>query len=144
MNKAKRDYSLFGDEHVRRYQETNGEVGYDWNGTHILLLTTKGRRTGEMHTTPLIFTQQGDAFSIIASKGGAPEHPAWYLNIQNDPNVKVQVKGDVYEAKARTAESPEREKIWADAIKVWPEYDGYQEKTDRKIPVVVLDPVRKL
>lgn len=140
----KPDFSLFGAEHVRVYRETDGETGYMWNGAPILLLTTKGRHSGEQRTTPLIFAQHGDGWGIIASKGGAPQHPAWYLNIQNDPTVQVQVKGDVYEAKAHTAGSPDREQIWADAMKVWPYYDDYQAKTGREIPVVVLEPVKKV
>lgn len=138
------DRSLFGDEHVRVYRETKGERGYEWNGTRILLLTTTGRKSGERRTNPLIFVPHGDGWAIIASKGGAPEDPAWYLNLEADPRVEVQVKADVYEARARTAPSPEREQIWAEAVKVWPDYDAYQAKTPREIPVVVLEPSRKL
>ena len=142
---AKRpDFSLFGEKHIRAYRETNGEIGYDWNGTKILLLTTTGRKSGERRTSPLIFVPHGDGWAIIASKGGAPEHPAWYLNLDADPKVEVQVKGDVYEARARTAQGAEREQLWAEALKVWPSYDDYQAKTPRQIPVVVLEPVRKL
>src|SRR5262245_23802477 len=103
------DISLLGDEHVRVYRETDGETGYIWNGAPILILTTKGRRSGQPRVIPIIFTPYKDSWVIIASKGGSPTHPAWYLNILGDPNVQVQVKADVYEAKARTAESPERE-----------------------------------
>jgi deazaflavin-dependent oxidoreductase (nitroreductase family) len=138
------DISLLGDEHVRVYRETNGETGYIWNGAPILILTTKGRRSGQPRVIPIIFTPYKDSWVIIASKGGSPTHPAWYLNILDDPNVHVQVKGDVYEAKARTAESPEREQIWAECLKIWPNYDIYQSRTSRLIPVVVIDPVRKL
>lgn len=138
------DISLLGAEHVRVYRETNGEVGYIWNGSPILLLTSKGRKSGEDRTIPIIYTDWKDGWAIIASKGGSPTHPKWYLNVEADPHVQVQVKGDIYEAVARTAESPEREQIWAEAIKHWPNYDVYQSRTDRKIPVVVLNPVRKL
>ena len=138
------DRTLFGDEHVRVYRETKGERGYEWNGTRILLLTTTGRKSGQSRTHPLIFVPHGDGWAIIGSKGGAPDHPAWYLNLEANPRVEVQVKGDAYEALARTAQSPEREQIWAEAIKVWPDYDAYQAKTPRQIPVVVLEPERKL
>lgn len=138
------DTSLLGAEHVRVYRETNGEQGYIWNGSPILLLTSKGRKSGEDRTIPIIFTGWGEGWAIIASKGGSPTHPKWYLNVLDDPHVQVQVKGDVYEALARTAGSPEREQIWAEAIKHWPNYDIYQSRTDRQIPVVVLTPVRKL
>jgi deazaflavin-dependent oxidoreductase (nitroreductase family) len=130
---------LLGDEHVQRYQETDGEVGYLWNGVTALLLTMTGRKSGQQRTIPIIFTQVGDAYVIIASKGGSPTHPAWYLNLLGDPHVRVQVKGDKFDAIARTAESPEREQLWAAAIKQWPNYDVYQSRTDRQIPVVVLE-----
>jgi deazaflavin-dependent oxidoreductase (nitroreductase family) len=140
---AQPDITLLGDDHVRLYRETNGEQGYYWNGVPTLILTTKGRKSGEPRTIPIIYTSLGDRLFIIASKGGAPQHPAWYLNILKDPRVQVQVKGDVYEAVARTTQSPEREELWAEAAKYWPNYNVYQTRTDRRIPVVVLDPVRK-
>jgi proline iminopeptidase len=132
--------NLFGDEHVRRYRETSGEVGHIWReGSTILLLTTKGRKTGEPRTTPLIYAQDGDKYVIVASKGGAPEHPGWYRNIEKDPNVELQVKDDVFAARARTAEGEERERLWRKANEVWKHYDEYATKTDREIPVVVLE-----
>src|SRR5437016_13759823 len=92
---------LFGEEHIRRYRETGGEVGHIWRrGSKILLLTTKGRRTGEQRTTPLIYEQDGDAYVIVASKGGAPEHPGWYQNLAKDPQVELQVKDRVLAAHA--------------------------------------------
>jgi deazaflavin-dependent oxidoreductase (nitroreductase family) len=133
------DLSLLGAEHVRVYQETNGEQGYLWNGAPILLLTTKGRLSGEPRTIAIIFSRWGDSYVIMGSKGGSPTHPKWYLNILEDPQVKVQVKGDVFDARARTAQSPEREKIWAEALKTWPRYEEYQSRTERQIPVVVID-----
>jgi deazaflavin-dependent oxidoreductase (nitroreductase family) len=136
------DITLFGEEHVRRYIETDGAVGYIWNDVPILLLTTKGRTSGQDRVIPIIFTQVGDAYVIVASRGGSPTHPSWYLNIQDDPHVRVQVKGDRFNATARTAESPERERLWAEANKVWPKYDIYQERTTRQIPVVVLERIK--
>ena len=92
---------LFGDEHVRRYRETAGEVGHIWRrGSKILLLTTKGRNTGEPHTTPLIYENDGDHYVIVASQGGAPKHPGWYRNLAKEPQVELQVKGDVFPARA--------------------------------------------
>ena len=132
--------NLFGEEHVRRYRETDGEVGHIWKeGSTILLLTTKGRKTGEPRTTPLIYAQDGDDFVIVASKGGAPEHPGWFENLSKDPNVELQVLDDVFPARARVAEGDERERLWRKANEVWPHYDEYQEQTDREIPVVVLE-----
>ncbi|HLY94467.1 MAG TPA: nitroreductase family deazaflavin-dependent oxidoreductase [Gaiellaceae bacterium] len=131
---------LFGEEHVRRYQETDGEDGYVWReGSTILLLTTTGRKTGEKHTTPLIYQLDGDNPVIVASKGGAPEHPGWFRNLSKNPEVEVQIKGDKFTARARTAEGEERERLWRLMKEIWPHYEEYQEKTDRRIPVVVLE-----
>ncbi len=135
------DITLIGDEHVRRYQETNGEVGYIWNGVTALLFTYTGRKSGEKRTRAIICTKIGDSYAIIASKGGSPSHPMWYLSLQENPEVDVQVKANKFKAIARTAQSPEREVIWAEAVKHWPNFDVYQSRTDRQIPVVVLDPV---
>ena len=136
------DITLIGDEHVRVYRETNGETGYLWNGVPTLLLTFTGRKSGEQRTIPIICTKVGDSYVIIASKGGAPAHPLWYLSVSENPNVEVQVKADKFKAVARTAPSPEREALWAEAVKGWPSFDTYQSRTDRVIPVVVLDRVR--
>jgi proline iminopeptidase len=131
---------LFGDEHVRRYQETNGEEGYDWReGSHILLLTTTGRRTGQQHTTPLIFGMDGDNPVIVASKGGARDHPGWYKNLVKTPAAEVQIKGETFPVRARDAEGDEYERLWKLMNGEWRHYDEYQQKTDRKIPVVVLE-----
>ena len=131
---------LFGEEHVRRYRESGGEVGHEWReGSTVLLLTTTGRRTGEPRTTPLIYAQDGDRYVIVASKGGAPEHPGWYENLQKTPEVELQVLGEVFPARARTAAGDERERLWRKANQVWPHYDEYATKTDREIPVVVLE-----
>jgi deazaflavin-dependent oxidoreductase (nitroreductase family) len=137
------DISLVGEKHLRLYLETNGEQGYLWNGVPILVLTTKGRKSGEQRQIPIIFSRDGDNYFIIASKGGAPTHPAWYLNLVADPQVQVQVKGERFEAVARTAASPERERLWAIALKDWPSYDVYQSRTTRQIPVVVLERNRR-
>ncbi|HEY0415948.1 MAG TPA: nitroreductase family deazaflavin-dependent oxidoreductase [Gaiellaceae bacterium] len=131
---------LFGAEHVRRYRETGGEVGHIWKeGSTILLLTTVGRTSGEKRTTPLIYAQDGDRYVIVASQGGAPEHPGWYRNLVKNPEVEVQVLGEVFPARARTAEGEERERLWEKANEVWSHYDEYQRRTDRRIPVVVLE-----
>jgi len=132
--------NLFGDEHVQRYRETGGEVGHIWRkGSKTLLLTTTGRKTGERRTTPLIYENSGDDYVIVASKGGAPDDPGWYRNLQKDPNVELQVKEEVFPAHARVAEGDERERLWKLAAQQWPDYDSYQQKTDREIPVVVLE-----
>jgi deazaflavin-dependent oxidoreductase (nitroreductase family) len=131
---------LHGAPHVARYLETNGEDGYHWrNGTTILLLFTKGRKTGEQRSNALIFQPWGDAYLIVASKGGADEPPAWFLNLEADPEVEVQVKGDRFRARARVATAAEKPAVWAEMTKAWPDYDNYQRQTSRQIPVVVLE-----
>jgi deazaflavin-dependent oxidoreductase (nitroreductase family) len=137
MNEAE---TLFGDAHVRRYQETGGEVGHIWKrGAKTLLLTTEGRRSGEPRTTPLIYEQAGDGYVIVASKGGAPEDPGWYRNLEKNPEVEVQVRDEVFPAHARVATGEERDRLWALAAQQWPDYDAYRERTDREIPVIVLE-----
>lgn len=130
---------LFGDEHVQRYFETGGKEGHDWQGTTALILTTKGRKTGEERHAPLIYQRHGDAYLVVASKGGAPEPPAWYLNLEAEPEVTVQVMDDRFTARARTATPEEKPEMWKTMTAVWPAYDEYQTKTDREIPVVVLE-----
>jgi deazaflavin-dependent oxidoreductase (nitroreductase family) len=134
------DDNLFGPEHVRVYRETGGERGYDWRGTETLLLTTTGRSSGEPRTAPLIFRADGDRFVIVASKGGAPEHPAWFLNMTENPDAEVQVKADTIPVRMTIAEGEERARLWSAMTEVWPDYDAYQAKTDREIPIVVLEP----
>ena len=132
--------TLFGQKHVQRYRETDGDVGHIWkSGAKILLLTTTGRRTGKETTTPLIYEEAGDDYVIVASMGGAPKHPGWYRNLVKNPEVRVQVKGDVFQARARTAEGEERERLWKLVNRQWPDYDAYQRRTERQIPVVVLE-----
>jgi deazaflavin-dependent oxidoreductase (nitroreductase family) len=130
---------LFGQEHVKRYVETDGEEGHDWQGTQVLILTTTGHKSGEQRSTPLIYGESGDDYLVVASKGGAPDHPAWYKNLSAQPEVSVQVRGDKFTARARTATAEEKPELWSIMTDTWPAYDEYQEKTDRDIPVVVLE-----
>jgi deazaflavin-dependent oxidoreductase (nitroreductase family) len=126
-------------EHVERYLATDGEDGHDWQGVPTLLLTTRGRRSGEARTLPLIYGRDGDRLLIVASRGGAPAHPSWYLNLLADPHVEVQVKGDRFPATAHPAGPDERERLWKTMTAIWPDYDQYQTRTDREIPVVVIE-----
>jgi deazaflavin-dependent oxidoreductase (nitroreductase family) len=130
---------LYGQEHVDRYRATDGEEGHDWQGTHTLILTTKGRRSGEQRSTPLIYGQHGDDYLVVASQGGSDEHPNWYLNLRENPEVEVQVKGDRFAARARTATPAEKPVLWKIMTEQWPAYDEYQQRSDREIPVVVLE-----
>ena len=131
---------LFGDAHVEAYRRTDGAEGYEWkDGSHIILLTTIGHRSGEERTVPLIFGKDGDDYLIVASKGGADEPPAWYVNLEANPEVTVQDRADVFKATARTATPEEQARLWPIVTKEWPPYDEYQTRTTRRIPVVVLE-----
>jgi deazaflavin-dependent oxidoreductase (nitroreductase family) len=120
------DISLIGAEHVLRYQETDGEVGYEWNGVSTLLLTTTGRKSGKPRTTALIFGRDGDNYLVVASQGGMPTHPNWYWNLTTDPAAEIQVKAEHLTVTARTADDTEKPRLWS--------------RTDRIIPLVVLTP----
>ena len=130
---------LFGQEHVDRYEETDGEEGHDWQGTTALILTTTGRKSGEERNAPLIYQEHDGAYLIVASAAGNDQPPAWFLNLEEKPEITVQVKGDRFPARARVAEAQEKPEMWKKMTAVWPAYDEYQEKTDREIPVVVLE-----
>jgi deazaflavin-dependent oxidoreductase (nitroreductase family) len=134
-------------DHLKRYIATDGADGYLWDASlgggqgmiPTLLLTTVGRKSGRELTMPLIFGQSGEDYVIVASKGGAPAHPAWYLNLEADPSVRVQVKADKFAARARTAKGEERAALWAKMVAIYAPYALYQTQTDRQIPVVVLE-----
>ena len=133
------DDDLFGAEHVRTYRETGGQHGYNWRGTTILLLTTRGRSSGEARTTPLIHRVDDGRWVVVASKGGAPENPAWYENLSADPDAEIEVKDEKIPVRASTAKGDERSRLWREMTEVWPAYDDYQTRTEREIPVVVLE-----
>lgn len=141
MSTEIRSEDLYGGEHVRRYRETNGDLGYRWKrGSEILLLTTKGRKSGEERTHALIFREVGGDYVLVASKGGHPQHPAWFLNMEANPeDIEVQVKADRFKVRHRVAEGEEREYLWGLMNEVWPDYAEYQTRTDRQIPVLVLE-----
>lgn len=126
-------------EHAHRYLATGGQDGHIWEGVPTLLLTTTGRRSGEPRTTPLIYGRDGDRYLVVASRGGAPSHPAWYENLVAQPEVQVQVMADRFNARARTAAAAEKPALWKTMTSIWPAYDEYQQRTDRAIPVVVLE-----
>lgn len=126
-------------EHTRQYVESGGADGHDWNGVPALLLTTTGRKSGFRRRTALIYGVDDAAYVVVASKGGAPDHPAWFLNLQATPDVDLQVGADVFAARARVTTGDERDRLWQALAQIWPAYDEYATKTDRQIPVVVLD-----
>jgi deazaflavin-dependent oxidoreductase (nitroreductase family) len=134
--------------HIELYQ-TDPEKAHMWDSSELggpgilptLLLTTIGRKSGEKRPLPLIYGEHGDSFVIIASKGGMPTHPVWYLNLQSNPNCEIQVGAKHFNVQARVAEGDERSQLWDHMAKVYPPYLDYQKNTERKIPVIVLDPV---
>jgi deazaflavin-dependent oxidoreductase (nitroreductase family) len=136
-------------DHVRRYLATDGADGYWADFTAgggpakapNLILTVTGARSGEPRTFGLIYGEDGDRYVIVGSKGGAPQHPAWYFNILANPDVQVQIKGDRFRAKARVATGEERTKLWAMMSGLYSGYADVQQKTDRAFPVVVLEPL---
>ena len=131
-------------DHVRRYLATDGADGHMFAAgknpaVPTLLLTTTGRKSGEKFIMPLIYGKAGDGYVVIASKGGAPTHPGWFLNLDADPAVEVQVLADKFPAKARVATGAERSRLWREMAALFPPYDDYQQKAGREIPVVVLE-----
>jgi deazaflavin-dependent oxidoreductase (nitroreductase family) len=129
-------------DHLHRYVATDGADGHEWRpGIPTLLLTTRGRRSGKLRRTPLIYGRDGDTYVVVASYGGSPEHPDWYFNLSDDPEVEIQVGDRVMPARAATAEGEDRERLWSQMTGIWPDYDKYQARTRRVIPVVTLEPV---
>ena len=132
------DFSLFGDEHVRQYEATGGKTGHDWNGTSCLILRVKGRKTGRVRKYPLIYGKDGNDWVLVASKGGAPENPGWYENLVANPNCEIQVWDEVIPVVASTGSAEDKKRVWPAMTAQWPDYDKYQTKTPREIPVVLL------
>jgi deazaflavin-dependent oxidoreductase (nitroreductase family) len=126
-------------EHMQRYLDTNGEDGHIWNGRPTLLLTTTGRKTGQKHTTPLIYGESDGRYLVVGSRGGAPEHPQWYQNLVVNPEVEVQVKADKFKARARTAGPHEKPALWDLMVTVYSSFAEYQTRTERQIPLVILE-----
>ncbi|MGZ6946006.1 MAG: nitroreductase family deazaflavin-dependent oxidoreductase [Acidimicrobiia bacterium] len=132
-------WSMIADQ-VQRFEETDGREGNELEGRPCIILWTRGRHSGAVRKTPLMRVTDGERYAVVASLGGAPKHPVWYLNLANDPNVSLQDCAELHDYVARTVEGDERTEWWKRATEVWPAYDGYQANTDRVIPVVVLDP----
>jgi deazaflavin-dependent oxidoreductase (nitroreductase family) len=135
-----RTTTLFGEEHVRQYEATGGNVGHDWNGATCLVLRTIGRKSGEVRKFPLIYGRDGANYVVVASKGGAPENPGWYENLKSHPEIEIQVRDKVIPVTARTGSAQDKSRVWPIMTAQWPDYDSYQTKTTRDIPVVILSP----
>ena len=129
-------------EHTRKYVETGGEDGCLWRGYPTIVLTTTGRKSGDLRRNALIFGRDGDDYILVASYGGRPNHPLWYLNLVADPSVTIQDRADVIRGIAETVpEGDERDRLWAQMVALFKNYGEYQDKTDRRIPVVRVRPV---
>ena len=127
--------------HIQTYVESDGKKGHRWRGLPTLLLTTRGRKSGKLRRTALIYGQDGNRYLLVASNGGAPDHPLWYLNLVEDPEVELQVGMDKYAARARTATAKEKPPLWQMMSNIFPQYIKYQAKTGRDIPVVIVEPL---
>ncbi len=132
-------FRILGGTHRRVYRLTGGKIGGRIGKLPVLLLTTVGRKSEKPRTQPLAYTRVGDGYAVIASKGGAAQHPLWYLNLRANPLAEVTVGRDTHEVRARDAEGEERERLWRALADLYPGYDRYAQKTSRRIPVVVLE-----
>lgn len=128
-------------KHTQQYLASNGEDGHDWNGATTLVLTTMGRKSGKLRHNPLIYIEDSGNYHVVASFGGKPHHPAWYLNLDAEPEVRIQVGDQVMDATARTLPADEKSQLWEACVAMWPDYDEYQKKTERDFPVVEISPV---
>ena len=137
---ARRLFRVFVRANIVLYRWSGGAVGGRLRGAPVLLLTTTGRRSGLPRTTPLLYLVEGDALALVASNGGSPAHPAWFLNLEASPDVAVQVKRERRQMRARRAAPEERERLSPKLLALYPPYESYQRRTSREIPVVVLEP----
>jgi deazaflavin-dependent oxidoreductase (nitroreductase family) len=144
---ARRVIKLMAAVNVRAYKMTRGRIGGTWrigagwrHPVPICLLEHRGRRTGKLRTTPLVYLQDADRVVVVASVAGRPSHPLWFRNIEADPEVVVQIRGERLAMRARTADADERAALWPRLVDLYRDYDSYQSWTDREIPVVLLEP----
>jgi deazaflavin-dependent oxidoreductase (nitroreductase family) len=144
---ARRVIKLMAAVNVRVYKLTRGRIGGTWrvgagwrNPVPICLLEHRGRRTGKLRTTPLVYLADADRVVVVASQAGRRNHPLWFRNLEADPAVTVQIRGNRRAMRARTAEGKERSELWPRLVALYSDYDSYQSWTDREIPVIVLEP----
>jgi deazaflavin-dependent oxidoreductase (nitroreductase family) len=128
-------------EQVREYEASDGREGNLLEGKPCVILTTRGRRTGKIRKTPLMRVEHDGEYAVVASMGGAPKHPLWFLNLESDPEVVLQDGATVMARRARVASAAEKREWWPRAVAAWPDYEKYQASTDRDIPVVLFDPL---
>jgi deazaflavin-dependent oxidoreductase (nitroreductase family) len=133
---AQSDFNL---QIIDEFRANGGETFGMFKGRPLLLLTTTGAKSGAQRTTPLVYTRDGDRHVIIASKGGAPTHPAWFLNLRKNPDVTIEVGTEKFDATASIADGAEHDRLYAQHAEMMPQFNEYQQKTSRRIPVVVLE-----
>jgi deazaflavin-dependent oxidoreductase (nitroreductase family) len=126
-------------DHVERYIATDGEDGFIWEGGEVIILTTTGAKSGKERRTPLIRVTDGERYFVVASMGGAPQNPQWFHNMVANPEVTIQDRADVQQLTARIASPEEKAKYWPIAVAAWPDYDKYQESTERDIPLMICE-----
>jgi F420H(2)-dependent quinone reductase len=135
-----RAFGAFVTVHVAAYRLTGGRIGGSFRGVDTLLLDHVGRRSGKRRTNPLLYIADGDDLVIVASRGGSHKHPSWWLNLRDSPRTTVQVGGERREVVARQVDPEEKGRLWPRLVEVWPDYEAYQRRTSREIPVIVLSP----
>ncbi|MFI7300097.1 nitroreductase family deazaflavin-dependent oxidoreductase [Streptomyces sp. NPDC050121] len=128
--------------HIRRYDRSGGKDGQKWYGLDTLLLTTRGRKSGKLRRTAVIYGRDGENVIVVGSNAGKPEHPLWYLNLVASPEAHVQIGEEHLDVRARTANAEEKPELWKLMTGIFPQYKSYQKKTSRDIPVVILEPVK--
>ena len=126
--------------HAALYKLTKGKIGGKFQGAPVALVASVGRKSGKRRTHPLLATEDGDNIVIVASKGGVDKHPAWYHNLMANPETKVNWYGDVRRVRAREARGRDRRRLWQQMVETYPTYEAYQRRTERQIPVIVLEP----
>jgi F420H(2)-dependent quinone reductase len=126
---------------VERYEASNGAKGGDMRGKPIIVLTSIGAKSGKLRKTPLMRVEHDGSYAVVASLGGAPEHPVWYYNLKANPHVELQDLATKHDYMAREVVGDEKAEWWERAVEAWPDYANYQKKTDRQIPVFVLEPI---
>jgi deazaflavin-dependent oxidoreductase (nitroreductase family) len=127
---------------IEEFRSNGGKVGGPFEGKTLLLLHTKGAKTGQERVNPVAYVRDGDRYVVIASKGGAPTHPSWYYNLVANPEITVEVGRDKFQARAQVAEEPERTRLYDKMVEMMPGFAEYRKKTTRRIPVFVLTPVK--
>jgi F420H(2)-dependent quinone reductase len=133
-------WNLLTGANTAAYRMTGGRLGGRLRGVPVLLLDHVGRRSGRRRTTPLMYLEDDDRLVIVASKGGAPRDPAWWVNLRASPRTTVQVRSERRRVNARQADAAEKSHLWPRLVELYPDYDEYQRRTDRDIPVVILEP----